>query len=98
MGRMFIPLIVDTDAGSDDLMAIAFLLTRQDVRIEAITISNGLAHVPKGAANILRLLAFAGHSDIPVYLGSETPLRRTAEFPLSGGRIPISTRAPIPWV
>lgn len=98
-----IALIVDTDAGSDDLMAIAFLLTRPDVRIEAVTISNGLAHVPKGAANVLRLLALAGHSDIPVYLGSVTPLRKAAEFPaewrrvsdeLPGVHLPNAGRAP----
>jgi hypothetical protein len=27
-------VIVDTDAGSDDLMAIAFLLSRPDIRVE----------------------------------------------------------------
>ena len=44
------PVIIDTDAGSDDLMAIAFLLSSKDVKIEAITIVDGLAHVPAGAA------------------------------------------------
>ena len=81
------PVIIDTDAGSDDLMAIAFLLARPDVHIEAITIANGLAHVPKGAANVLRLLTVAGHPEIPVYLGSQTPLYKTAEFPKEWRRI-----------
>jgi purine nucleosidase/pyrimidine-specific ribonucleoside hydrolase len=75
------PVIIDTDAGSDDLMAIAFLLARQDVKIEAITIVDGLAHVPAGAANVLRLLQLAGASGVPVYPGSEEPLERTAPFP-----------------
>ncbi len=74
-------LIVDTDAGSDDLMAIAFLLARPDVNIEAITIVNGLAHVPAGGANVLRLLDLAGRSGIPVYLGRDAPLTGTSEFP-----------------
>ncbi len=34
-------LIIDTDAGSDDLMAIAFLLSRDDIHIEAITVAKG---------------------------------------------------------
>ena len=41
-------VIVDTDAGADDLMAIAFLLSRPDIHVEAITIENGMAHVPAG--------------------------------------------------
>ncbi len=95
-------VIIDTDAGSDDLIAIAFLLARPDVRIEAITIANGLAHVRPGAANVLRLLELAGRKDVPVYLGRETPLRATAEFPrewrqlsdkLPGVELPATARA-----
>src|SRR5712692_7462913 len=96
-------LIIDTDAGSDDLMAIAFLLTRRDARIEAITIANGLAHVRPGAANVLRLLELTGRRDIPVYVGRETPLKPTAEFPaewrklsdtLPGVELPQASRQP----
>ncbi len=96
-------VIVDTDAGSDDLMAIAFLLARPDVRIEAITIANGLAHVRPGAANVLRLLELAGRRDVPVYVGRETPLRGSAEFPrawrelsdkLPGVDLPATARKP----
>lgn len=74
-------VIIDTDAGSDDLMAIAFLLSRPDIRVDAITIVNGMAHVPAGGRNVLRLLDLAGRRDIPVYLGRETPLSGNAEFP-----------------
>ncbi len=74
-------VIVDTDAGVDDLMAIAFLLCRTDIHVEAITIENGMAHVPAGGRNVLRLLALAGRDDIPVFLGSESPLSGGHEFP-----------------
>ena len=74
-------VIVDTDAGADDLMAIAFLLSRPDIHVEAITIENGMAHVQTGGRNVLRLLALAGKSDIPVFLGRETPLSGSQEFP-----------------
>jgi len=74
-------VIIDTDAGSDDLMAISFLLSRPDIRVEAITIVNGMAHVPAGGRNVLRLLALAGRHEIRVYLGRETPLSGNAEFP-----------------
>jgi inosine-uridine nucleoside N-ribohydrolase len=74
-------VVVDTDAGSDDLMAIAFLLARPDVRIEAINVVHGLAHVPRGADNIRKLLVLAGRGHIPVHAGRERPLSGRAEFP-----------------
>ncbi len=74
-------VIVDTDAGSDDLIAIAFLLSRPDIRVEAITIVNGMAHVQAGGRNVLRLLALAERHDTNVYLGRETPVSGNAEFP-----------------
>jgi purine nucleosidase len=75
------PVVIDTDCGGDDLMAIAFLLARRDVSIEAVTIANGVAHVRPGAENVLRLLELGGHGDVPVYLGRETPLHGHAAFP-----------------
>lgn len=96
-------IIVDTDAGSDDLMAIAFLLARPDVHLEAITVVNGLAHPRSGAANVLRLLELAGHRGVPVYVGGDMPLRATAPFPeewrklsdeLPGVHLPAARRKP----
>ncbi len=75
------PILIDTDAGSDDLMAIAFLLSQKDVRIDGITIANGLAHVDAGARNVARLLELAGRRDVPVFAGRSQPLRGNAEFP-----------------
>lgn len=68
-----INLIIDTDAGIDDLLAIAFLAMQSNVNIQAITVVNGLAHVPDGAGNILQLLAVMGKPDVPVYMGEEEP-------------------------
>ena len=74
-------VIVDTDAGQDDLMAIAFLLSSPSVRVEAVCIGTGLAHVPAGAANILQLLDLAGRRDVRVYAGRSTPLAGGRHFP-----------------
>jgi len=96
-------LIVDTDAGSDDLMAIAFLLSRKDVHIDAITITNGLAHVNAGASNVLRLLELGKRGDVPVYVGRDAPMKDGAEFPaewrrsadeLTGVQLPRTERKP----
>jgi pyrimidine-specific ribonucleoside hydrolase len=74
-------IIVDTDAGTDDLMALAFLLSRPDVEIEAITIAPGLAHAEPGAINVRRLLRLAGRDEIPVHVGRHDPLPGGNEFP-----------------
>ncbi len=98
-------VIIDTDAGSDDLMAIAFLLAHPTVHIEAITIANGLAHVDAGAHNLVRLLELSGRKNIPVFTGRSTPLRGHAEFPaqwrktsdeLQGVTLPVAARQPEP--
>jgi len=97
------PILIDTDAGSDDLMAIAFLLAQPSVRVEAITVANGLAHVDAGARNIARLTELAGLKDIPVFAGRNQPLRGNAEFPsewrrladqLPGVTLPVAFRPP----
>jgi len=76
-------LIIDTDCGPDDLMAIAFLLQVDSIEIEAITTSYGLADVQKGAGNICRVLTLAGRTDIPVYVGQQKPLEGQRKFPIS---------------
>ncbi len=69
------------DGGPDDLVAVAFLLSRPDIHVEAITIENGVADVAAGGRNALRLLSLAGRNDVPVFLGREIPLYGTQQFP-----------------
>jgi pyrimidine-specific ribonucleoside hydrolase len=97
------PILIDTDANSDDLMAIAFLLSQPGVPIEAITIANGVAHPEAGARNVARLLQLAGRDDVPVFAGRNHPLRGDAEFPaewrkiadeLPGVTLPPANRQP----
>jgi inosine-uridine nucleoside N-ribohydrolase len=97
------PVIIDTDAGSDDFMAISLLLAHPSVRIDAITVVNGLAHVDMGARNMGRLLDLAGRKNVPVFAGRSTPLRGRNEFPaewrkisddLPGVSLPPPTRSP----
>jgi inosine-uridine nucleoside N-ribohydrolase len=75
------PVVIDTDMGSDDEMAIAVLLAHAEIPVEAITVVNGLAHVPAGAANARRLVKASGRNSVLVLEGRETPLQRTADFP-----------------
>lgn len=74
------PVLIDTDMGADDAMAIAFLLRRPEVEVKAIT-GAGLAHCEQGAHNALRLLALADRADIPVACGRATPLQGNQAYP-----------------
>jgi inosine-uridine nucleoside N-ribohydrolase len=64
-------IIVDTDVGFDDLLAILYLMNRPDITIEAFTVVNGISTVVEGANALLSLQEMLGiHPYIPVYLGS----------------------------
>ncbi|MDE2834150.1 MAG: nucleoside hydrolase [Bacteroidota bacterium] len=78
-----IPVIVDTDAGLDDLLALGYLLAHPAVQIKAVTMAYGLAHGPEGQRNVARLLALCGRSQVPVYPGIAEPLQKTSPFPES---------------
>lgn len=76
------PIIIDTDMGADDRMAILYLLNRPDVKVQAITVTGtGLAHAEPGATNALGLVALAGQADIPVAAERQTPLAGDHAFP-----------------
>jgi purine nucleosidase len=74
-------LLIDTDAGIDDLLALCFVLNQSAYNIAAITVVNGLAHVEAGATNILRILQLANRLDIPVYKGAVKPSPGGTDFP-----------------
>jgi pyrimidine-specific ribonucleoside hydrolase len=78
-----VPVIVDTDMSSDDIMALCYLLERPDISVRAITVEGtGVAHGPAGARNVLRLLRALGiHRTIPVGYGQPSPLAGTQAFP-----------------
>lgn len=75
------PVIVDTDAGADDLIALLWLIRQPEVRIEAVTIVHGLAHPAEGAESVLRLLEAGGLGSVPVYVGADRPMQGTGAFP-----------------
>ena len=75
-------VVVDTDLAFDDIMALLYLLQRDDVAIDAVTITGtGEAHCDPGVRNALALLALGGSPDTPVACGRETPLQGTNAFP-----------------
>ena len=76
-------VIVDTDGGSDDAMALLYLLQRPEVEVAAITVSGtGLVHCPIGASNVAGLVELASpdHS-VPIACGPAEPIEGDRVFP-----------------
>ncbi len=74
-------LIVDTDVGFDDVLAITYLLACPTVTIEAFTVVNGISDVDEGAELLLLLQEKAGIRPIPVYQGQRQPMSGSNQFP-----------------
>ena len=66
--------IIDTDPGADDVLALIMALNSPELEILALTTVEGNARLEHTTANALRLLAYMGRSDIPVYEGESMPL------------------------
>jgi len=77
-------LIIDTDPGTDDAVAILVALANFDNKeILGITTVAGNVPVEVGTKNALRILEFTGRAQIPVYEGCSKPMSRelvTAEW------------------
>ena len=69
-------LLLDTDPGIDDALALFLALASPDVQLEAVTTVSGNVPVDYTTRNALALLELAGRSDIPVARGSDRPLLR----------------------
>ncbi|WP_300408713.1 ribonucleoside hydrolase RihC [Lagierella sp.] len=67
------PIIIDTDPGIDDAIAIAIAAFSRELDIKLITTVNGNVTIDKVTKNVLRLLAFL-KKDIPVASGAKRPL------------------------
>jgi pyrimidine-specific ribonucleoside hydrolase len=77
-----LPLVVDTDLSTDDVVALLYLARSPGVDLRAVTVSGtGLVHCPVGAMHALRLLSVAGRGDVPVACGRREPLAGANEPP-----------------
>lgn len=59
-------IVLDTDMGIDDALALLYLLGSADARIEAITTVHGNVPVDVATANVFEVLAIAGIEDPPL--------------------------------
>src|SRR6202167_2614012 len=76
-------IIIDTDPGTDDAMALMLALNSPELDVRAITVVPGNVTAKQGLDNALRMISLANRCDIPVAAGAQHPLFQkliTAEF------------------
>jgi inosine-uridine nucleoside N-ribohydrolase len=76
-------IIIDTDPGTDDAMALMLALNSPELDVRAITVVPGNVTAQQGLENALRMASLANRCDIPVAAGAQHPLFQkliTAEF------------------
>jgi purine nucleosidase len=76
-------IILDTDPGTDDAMALMLALYSPELDVRAITVVPGNTTAKQGLENALRMVSLAKRCDIPVAAGAQHPLFQkliTAEF------------------
>jgi inosine-uridine nucleoside N-ribohydrolase len=76
-------VIIDTDPGVDDAMAILLALNSPELKVEALTVVPGNVDGRQGLENALKIVSLAGRCDIAVAGGAKHPLNQkliTAQF------------------
>ena len=63
------PLIIDTDGGIDDAVALWWALTNPEVDVRAVTTVHGNVDLGRVVANVAIVLHAAGRRDVPVGIG-----------------------------
>jgi inosine-uridine nucleoside N-ribohydrolase len=97
-------VIIDTDPGTDDAMAIILALNSPELKVEALTVVAGNVVAKQGLENALKIVSLAGRCDVAVAAGAQHPLNQkliTAEFwhgknGLAGIELPPSKCSPDP--
>jgi len=67
-------VIVDTDPGTDDALAIFLALNSPELKVEAFTVVPGNVVAEQGLKNALKLVSVADRCDVPVAAGAKHPL------------------------
>ena len=76
-------VIIDTDPGTDDAMAIVLGLNSPELKVEALTVVPGNVDGRQGLENALKIVSLAGRCDVTVAGGAHHPLNQkliTAQF------------------
>lgn len=73
-------VVIDTDPGIDDAVALALAARSPELRVAAVTTTYGNAPLPATTRNARTVLDLAGRPDIPVWPGAARPLGRKPAY------------------
>ncbi|MGA8647185.1 MAG: nucleoside hydrolase [Candidatus Sulfotelmatobacter sp.] len=76
-------VIIDTDPGTDDAMAIILALNSPEFKVEALTVVPGNVEAWQGLENALKIVSLADRCDVMVASGAQHPLNQkliTAQY------------------
>ena len=71
------PIIIDTDPGVDDALALFLACASPELDIRAVTTVAGNVGINRTTRNAAALMALAGKPNVPVFRGAERPLAGT---------------------
>ena len=96
-------MLIDTDPGTDDALALMMALGSPDLDVVGLTTVGGNAALAHTTRNALRLLDHLGIADVPVSRGAARPLRGAYHYAYDfhgaaglGVRLPAPTSRPHP--
>ena len=67
-------IIIDTDPGTDDAIALLLAFHSPEVKVEAVTTVAGNVTVDMGLDNALKIASLVGRCDVPIAKGATRPL------------------------
>ena len=80
-----LPIIIDTDPGIDDAVALLQVFASPEFDVLGLTVVNGNVSLDHTLENTLRIRELAGRNDVPVYAGCAKPLLRDPVYGLFSG-------------
>ena len=90
-------VIIDTDPGVDDAIALLMALAWPDLNLAGITTVGGNVSLARATRNTLALLEYAGRGEVPVAMGAANPIGgRYRHAPHVHGKSGLSRRLPEP--
>jgi inosine-uridine nucleoside N-ribohydrolase len=69
-------IVLDTDPGHDDAIALLLALASPELEVLGVTTVSGNQTLEKTTANALKILEFVERTDVPVHVGAPRPLVR----------------------
>ena len=100
---MAVPILIDCDPGHDDAIALLLAFASPEVELLGVTTVAGNQTLEKTTTNALKILEFAGRTEIPVAAGAARPLVRSpyvaayvhGETGMDGPELPPPETAPV---